>query len=135
MPALPLGRAIAMSAESACHDPRFPDLGADELGRVTVEVTVLTPPRDVAFGSPEELLESVEVGRDGLIVESRGRRGLLLPQVPVEQGWGREEYLEHLCLKAGLPGGEWRRPGVRIQAFSGELWREESPCGPVSGGD
>ena len=79
MPFFQLGRAI-----EECHDPRFPDLGEDEVDRVTVEVTVLTVPERIRAGSPAELLSEVVVGRDGLIIEYRGNRGLLLPQVPVE---------------------------------------------------
>ena len=44
LPVMPLGGAIASAARSACHDPRFPDLRASELDRITVEVTILTPP-------------------------------------------------------------------------------------------
>ncbi len=135
MPAFPLGEAIVLSAESACHDPRFPDLSAGELDSITVEVTVLTVPKEIIFNSPQELLDSIEIGRDGLIAESRGRRGLLLPQVPVEWGWDKAEYLDHLCVKAGLPHDSWRRPGIRVQSFTGEIRHEESPRGPVTGGD
>ncbi len=86
MPFFQLGWAIEEAARAACHDPRFPDLGEDEVDRVTVEVTVLTVPERIRAGSPAELLSEVVVGCDGLIIEYRGNRGLLLPQVPVE--WG-----------------------------------------------
>ena len=131
MPFFQLGRAIEESARAACHDPRFPDLRVDEVDRVTVEVTVLTVPERIRAGSPAELLSEVVVGRDGLIIDCRGRRGLLLPQVPVEWGWGAEEYLAHLSMKAGLPPDAWTRPDAEISVFRGEIYKETSPRGDV----
>ncbi len=133
MPVLPLGRAIVEAGRSACHDPRFPDLTAEELSHITVEVTVLTTPSDIVFDSPRALLDSIEIGRDGLIISYMGYRGLLLPQVPVEWGWDKEEYLSHLSMKAGLPPDAWTYSGVRVQAFQGRIWHETSPNGEIVG--
>ena len=126
-PIMPLGVALEGAARSACHDPRFPDLRSSELDGITVEVTVLTPPEDVEFSGPADLLKKIEIGRDGLIIECRGRRGLLLPQVPVEWGWDAEEYLANLAYKAGLPPSAWMWDGARIQSFRGEVFSEPSP--------
>jgi uncharacterized protein (TIGR00296 family) len=65
--------------------------------------------------------DAVEVGRQGLVVSLGGRRGLLLPQVPVEHGWDRETFLEQTCRKAGLPLDAWRR-GATIEAFTAEVF-------------
>ena len=94
-PTMPLGRVLVESARSACHDPRFPDLEGDEARAVTVEVTILSPP--VSIGSGESLPGRIVVGRDGLMIECMGRRGLLLPQVPLEWGWDAMGYLDALC--------------------------------------
>ena len=131
MPVMPLGQAIVEAAGSACNDPRFPRLSPGELGGVTVEVTVLSRPEAIRADTPEGILESIVIGRDGLILSFMGRRGLFLPQVPVEQGWDKEEYLDHLCMKAGLPPGTWRREGARIETFTGEAWRETTPRGDI----
>ena len=131
MPLLPLGKAIEEAARAACHDPRFPDLGAEEVDRITVEVTVLTVPEEIRADGPDDLLAQVVVGRDGLIIDYRGRRSLLLPQVPVEWGWDAGEYLTHLSLKAGLPPDAWTYEGARISAFRGEIYTETSPRGEV----
>ncbi len=131
MPVLPLGDAIEQAARSACHDPRFPDLEPSEVPHVTVEVTVLTVPKEVPHDSPEDLLSKIEIGRDGLIIELFGRRGLLLPQVPVEWGWDAREFLDHLSVKAGLPPDAWTSPGARISAFGGDVYSEESPGGEI----
>ncbi len=133
LPSMPLGETIVESARAACHDPRFPPLSSGETDSVTVEVTVLSVPEEIAFSDPTELLRSVVVGRDGLILEFRGCRGLLLPQVPTEYGWDPRTYLEHLSMKAGLPPDAWTYPGVRVWAFTGEVWAERSPNGPVEG--
>lgn len=135
MPVLPLGAAIADAARAACHDPRFPDLTERELERVTVEVTVLTVPVPLPGDSPGSILDAIEIGRDGLMLELRGHRGLLLPQVPVEWGWGKEEYLAHLSVKAGLPPDAWTHPRAVISAFRGEVYRETSPGGDVVQGE
>lgn len=131
MPSMPLGEAIVGSARAACHDPRFPPLSGSEVDGVTVEVTVLTVPAEIEFSDPSELPEKVVVGRDGLIIEYGGRRGLLLPQVPVEYGWDAGTYLEHLSMKAGMPPDAWMLPGVRLWVFGGEVWTERYPGGPA----
>ena len=131
-PIMPLTDAIRGSAESACHDPRFPDLGEDELDLITVEVTLLSVPEELMFDDPRDLPGMIVIGRDGLIMECMGHRGLLLPQVPVEWGWDATEYLRYLSMKAGLPSDAWMHPDTRIWAFEGEVFSEDSPRGNVS---
>lgn len=126
----PLYEALMASARSACHDPRFPDLKESELDNITVEVTILSVPERIIS---EPITDNIEIGRDGLIMESGGRRGLLLPQVPVEWGWGSLEYLENLSRKAGLPKDAWRRSDAVIYRFTGEIFSEEEPNGEVKG--
>jgi len=75
-------------------------------------------------------LEAVEVGRHGLVISEGARRGLLLPQVAVENGWNRETFLEQTCRKAGLPPDAWRK-GATIEAFTAEIFADadaEVPC-------
>ena len=134
-PVFPLGRTLSEAARAACHDPRFPDLSAGEAKAVTVEVTVLTVPEPLEVSTPEGILESVRIGRDGLIIELGGRRGLLLPQMPVEQGWDVLEYLQSLSFKAGLPHDAWARPDARLSCFEGEVFHETEPFGEVARGD
>ncbi len=133
-PMLPLIEALAESAIAACHDPRFPPLSEGELGKIVVEVSVLTRPREIKAEKPEEYLKKIEIGKDGLIIEKGHARGLLLPQVPVECGWDTDEYLEGLCMKAGLSRGAWREPGTKLFRFGSEIFSEERPAGNVSRG-
>ncbi len=130
-PVLPLGQAIISASRSACHDSRFLPLTPKEVEKCVFEVTILTPPKKIKFSSPEDLLSKIEIGRDGLILSYKGRRGLLLPQVPVEWGWDKGEYLSHLSVKAGLSPDTWRMEGVIIESFQGEIFAEGSPKGEV----
>ena len=130
LPVLPLGEALEEAARSACHDPRFPDLRERELAHITVEVTVMTVPQ-VIDCPKSDLPGRIEIGRHGLIVTCGRRRGLLLPQVPVEWGWDVREYLENLSMKAGLPPEAWQRPDAVIESFEGEIFKETSPNGEI----
>jgi len=124
LPQQPLFQGVRENAvEAAFHDPRFPPLQATELTRIHIEISVMTPPRRVA--GPEE----VEVGRDGIIISRGGRRGLLLPQVPVEQGWSHDQYLDYGCMKAGLPSDAWHR-GVEIETFQAMVFGEKKSNNP-----
>jgi len=114
-PVAPLFKVVQECAVAAAtEDPRFPPVSAGELPSIDLEISVLTPLTPIR---PEE----VEVGRHGLMVSLGGRRGLLLPQVPVELGWDRETFLDQTCVKAGLPADAWRR-GATLQAFTAEVF-------------
>lgn len=116
---VPLWQAVRDNAIAAAfEDPRFDPLQADELARVRIEVSVLTPLVQVSA-------EDVRVGRDGILIERGTSRGLLLPQVAVENGWDRENFLDHTCRKAGLDPGCWRHPDTVISTFSAEVFGED----------
>jgi AmmeMemoRadiSam system protein B/AmmeMemoRadiSam system protein A len=116
---LPLYQAVQQTAVSAAtEDPRFPPLTPEELAELTVEISVLSPFRRLTD------TEKIEVGTHGLMVFKNGRRGLLLPQVPVEQGWDRAEYLDNLCLKAGIPADCWKE-GATLYAFTAIVFGEK----------
>jgi AmmeMemoRadiSam system protein A len=122
-PRFPLAEAVARAAVAAAtDDPRFPAVTQDELGDLAIDVSVLGPAAPIA---PSE----VRVGTHGLVVERGPRRGLLLPQVAVEQLWDAETFLDHTCRKAGLPPGSWREAGTRVLAFEAEVFGEEPPTG------
>ena len=116
----PLADTVADLAAAVAHaDRRFAPLRAEELPAVDIEISVLTPEADV------DDVAAIQVGRHGLIVEQRGRRGLLLPQVAVEHGWDRETLLAQTCRKAGLPPDAWRT-GARILSFEAQVFSERS---------
>lgn len=109
-------RHVAVAA--ALDDPRFSPVTRDELPALRFEISALTTPRPIR---PEEVV----VGTHGLLLYAETSLGLLLPQVPVEQGWDREAFLDGLCHKAGLPMGSWRSGEVSLSAFEAEVWAEE----------
>ena len=116
----PLERTVAeMAVQAALHDPRFPPVTADELDDITLEISVMSPLVAVTDVS------SIEVGRHGLVIRDGGRSGLLLPQVATDYGWDRETFLEHTCMKDGLPPDAWKQEGVTILSFTAEVFGEE----------
>jgi AmmeMemoRadiSam system protein A len=115
----PVYKAVAANAVSAAfRDPRFQPLQAGELERLELEISVMGPIEQVTN------IEEIVVGRDGLIIRKGGAAGLLLPQVATEYGWDRETFLDHTCLKAGLPRSCWRAEGCRIEKFSAIVFSE-----------
>jgi hypothetical protein len=131
-PTSPLVEAVIDSAiNAATQDPRFDSLTPEELDRVVFEVSVLTPPEPVETENPKEYIKKIKVGEDGLIIEKGFRKGLLLPQVPVEWGWCEEEFLCQCCVKAGLPPDSWLTKGVKISKFKAIIFEEETPMGEV----
>jgi len=118
-PRVPLIEAVADNARSAAlHDPRFTPVAADELPDIELDISALTPLQ------PVQDVEEIEVGRHGLMISCGPSRGLLLPQVPVEWGWDREEFLAHTCLKAGLPPDAWRQQDTELLCFEAEVFSE-----------
>ena len=114
---LPLFQTVAEGAQAAAfHDPRFPALRQEELERLDVEVSVLSPTFAIA---PEDVV----IGKHGLLVTAEGGRGLLLPQVPVEHGWDREKFIEETCVKAGLHRMAWKE-GATLSAFTAQVFPE-----------
>ena len=133
---MPLRKAIREIALSAAfHDTRFSPVRKDEVKHLVVEVSVLTPPELINIENTKYYPEEIEIGRDGLIVELYGRKGLLLPQVPVEWKWNKEQFLSHTCMKAGLAPDSWLNPETKIYKFSAEIFSEEKPCGEIVKGE
>lgn len=129
-PVEPLVQATIDSAiDAAVNDFRFGPVTSKELNSILVELSILTPPQKLKYSNPMELLDLVQIGRDGLIVDRGRQRGLLLPQVPVEYEWGVKEFLEHTCNKAGLPADTWMDPKTEFMSFRAEIFGEMKPRG------
>ncbi|MGY5873652.1 MAG: TIGR00296 family protein [Candidatus Thorarchaeota archaeon] len=131
-PSIPLVEATIDSAvDSAVNDPRFPPVTPKELDSIIIDLSVLTPPTKIEYSKPDDLLNLVKVGRDGLIASRGMRRGLLLPQVPVDWKWNTLEFIEHTCNKAGLPEDAWKDPKTEFMSFQAEIFGEEKPRGNI----
>jgi uncharacterized protein len=114
-PVASLYRTVAETARAAAfEDTRFSPVSPQEAPELDVSLSILSPLRVI-------LPEEVEIGRHGLVVSHGGRRGLLLPQVPVEHQWDRATFMEQTCRKAGLPLDAWRQ-GATLEAFTAEVF-------------
>jgi len=115
----PLYRTVMeVVVAAALNDPRFERVRPEELPDLEVEISVLSPCREVR---PEE----VQVGVHGLMVSQERARGVLLPQVAAERNWSREQFLEETCRKTGLPPDAWRR-GATVEVFTAEVFSDRS---------
>jgi AmmeMemoRadiSam system radical SAM enzyme/AmmeMemoRadiSam system protein B/AmmeMemoRadiSam system protein A len=116
---LPLGQALHQAAiRAAKDDPRFPPISPSEIEQLDVEVWLLS---DLELVEEQGLdrLQAVTVGLHGLQIRADGRSGLLLPGVPLDQGWNAEEFLNQTCIKAGLPPTAWKDPGTTLLRYQG----------------
>ncbi|MCM8824157.1 MAG: TIGR00296 family protein, partial [Candidatus Omnitrophica bacterium] len=102
----------------AVNDPRFPPVTSREMKDIEIEISILTPFERV------KSLDEIKVGEHGLLIQKGFYSGLLLPQVPLEYGWDKKTYLEHLCLKAGLPTDAYKDRDTTIYKFSAEVFSE-----------
>jgi len=117
----PLPETIARMAESAAtSDSRFSPLKIDELNDFNLEISVLSPFETITD------VEKIVVGLHGLYISSDEKHGLLLPQVAVENKWNRKGFLEHTCIKAGLPTLAWSDNKTTIQIFTAEIFDDKN---------
>jgi AmmeMemoRadiSam system protein A len=115
VPAASLYRTVAETARAAAFDDtRFSPITIGEAAALEVSLSILSPLKVVG---PEE----IEIGVHGLVISHGGRRGLLLPQVPVEHQWDRSTFIEQTCRKAGLPVDTLQK-GATLQVFSAEVF-------------
>ena len=131
-PTNPLVKTIIQSAINAStQDYRFSPISLEELEEIIFEISILTEPKKINIENPMDYPNKIQLGVHGLIVEKGPFRGLLLPQVPVEWKWNKEDFLSQTCLKAGLSPDCWLLKETKIYKFCGIIMGEVSPNGPV----
>jgi len=114
----PLGDSVARcAAGAALQDPRFAPMRVADLSHLQIEISLLSQPQPID-------INAIEIGRHGLIVSSGERRGLLLPQVAVEHGLGREQFLSETCRKAHLLRDAWRDARTQILGFTCDVFSD-----------
>ena len=106
---------------AAIRDPRFQPVEASELPLLDYEISVLSPLRRVTD------IQQIKVGEHGLLMKNGDYEGLLLPQVPVEQNWDRQTFLEQTCAKAGMSPGCWKDEDTDIFMFTAVVFGEHKP--------
>lgn len=109
---------VEMARAAALRDPRFEPVQTDEVDDLEIEISILNPLERI------HSIDDVEVGRDGLVVEGRGRRGLLLPQVASERDWTPATFAAMTCEKAGLPQDAYLGEDVALFRFSTEVFTD-----------
>ena len=120
----PLGEDVRANAIAAAFkDPRFPPLARDELARIGIEVSLLTPPQPLAFADEDAALHQLRPGVDGVVFAWQGRRSTFLPQV-WESLPDPRQFLAQLKLKAGLPPDFWNAE-LRLSRYQVSKWKEE----------
>lgn len=105
-----------MAIAAAFSDPRFDPLRPEEFPEVDLEISVLTPFRQISD------IEEIEVGKHGLMIVKENRSGLLLPQVATEYNWDKETFLQHTCTKAGLEPLAWKDKETQLYIFSADIF-------------
>ncbi|MGQ9479108.1 MAG: TIGR00296 family protein [Thermoproteota archaeon] len=131
-PVKPLVSALIEAAVAAAvDDPRFPPVSLEELNEIVIDVSVLTTPQLINMEDRSLLPKMIKIGRDGLIVERGFNKGLLLPQVAVDENWDPETFLSYTCIKAGIPPEYWKDKKTRIYSFQAIVFEEISPNGEV----
>jgi hypothetical protein len=106
---------------AALKDPRFKPVSVSELPKLEYEISVLSPLRRVTD------IQQIKIGEHGLLMKNGGFEGLLLPQVPVEQKWDRQKFLEQTCVKAGMSAGCWKDEDTDIFLFTAVVFDEHRP--------
>ncbi len=114
------------AVNAAFNDPRFPALSAQELPRVRIDVSVLTPPQRLPYEDPEDLTAKLRPHIDGVILRKGFCCATFLPQV-WEQLARPEDFLAHLCRKAGLAADAWRNSKLEVEVYQVQCF-EETPC-------
>lgn len=121
----PLHQTIQeMAVAAAFHDPRFPPVQREEWSRISFEISVLSPLKEI------QNVQEIEVGCHGIYLMRGACCGLLLPQVATEYGWDRETFLQQTCCKAGLPMHAWKDKETRIFIFSADIFGSEEELAP-----
>lgn len=108
-----------MAIASSTGDPRFHPVRPEELNDIDIEISVLSPLREIKD------INEIEVGKHGILMSRGMFHGVLLPQVATEYNWDRTTFLQHTCMKAGLSENAWQDPKTKIEIFSAQVFSEK----------
>jgi len=111
------------AVNAAFNDPRFPPLSESELNRIDIEVSILSVPQPLDYQNSDELLDKLRVNLDGVIIKKGFSSATFLPQV-WKQLPKKEDFLSHLCLKAGLPANEWKKGKPEVLTYQVQYFEE-----------
>jgi AmmeMemoRadiSam system protein A len=122
----PVTENISKNAlNAAFHDPRFPPLSIDEFNRIAIDISILSEPVALAYNDADDLERKLRPGIDGVIIRKDLASATFLPQV-WEQLPKVQDFLEHLCLKAGLSSKAWRSGDIEVLTYQVQYFEEKS---------
>ena len=102
---------------SAYADYRFSPVSKKELDQIKIEISILTIPESIAYSDTKELLTKITPLKDGIILRKGQNRATYLPQV-WEQIPDKEQFLSHLCQKAGLSSRAWKTDKLTVEKYN-----------------
>ena len=108
---------------AAFRDPRFPPVRPEEVHDLHIEISVLSEPRRLAYDGAQDLLAKLRPGVDGVVIEQEWHRATFLPQV-WEKLPEKDQFMERLCLKAGLPADAYRRGDLDVLTYQVNKFKE-----------
>jgi len=121
--AMDIKEGISKNAIMAAYeDLRFESIRKDELSKMKIHINLLSKPKEIFPENAMELLKILET-KPGLIIEKGFRSATFLPTVWDELP-RKEDFLNHLCMKAGLPAEEWKKPGMKFYTYESEEFSE-----------
>ncbi|MDE1823243.1 MAG: TIGR00296 family protein [Candidatus Micrarchaeota archaeon] len=131
-PIAPLSKSLVEAAVAAAiDDPGYVPVSHHELDEMVVSVSILAKPEKLKGRTAEVLKRQIKIGRDGLMIRYGYHSGILLPIVPIEQRWNKDQFLDNLCINANLPLHIWKTHDAVLYRFGAQLFRELSPRGPI----
>jgi uncharacterized protein (TIGR00296 family) len=131
--ALPLYEFIPSAVEfAAFKDNRFTPIEKKEIPELLVEISILSKPKRLDVRNPEDYLNKIRLGKDGILVRSTFTSGFVLPQVALSQQWDALTFLRNACLKAQIHPDDWQDfDKVRVYTFQCQVFSESSPQGEI----
>lgn len=120
----PLAKDVQEHAVAAAlQDFRFPNVQPPELPQIDIEVSVLSPRQPLIYDGPEDLMQKLNPGIDGVVLQDGLRKATFLPQV-----WEKlpepEDFLSQLCLKMGAPRDHWRDKPLQVFTYQVQEFHE-----------
>lgn len=126
-PKFPLYKTVYYAArEAAFKDARFPPLTVDEFDFVEIELSLTSEPEFLKVKTTQEYLKKIRCGEDGVMIEGIYGKGVVLPQVAVDNKWGVKEFLNAVCAEAGLPVDAWHDIKNKLYTFSVQTFIEKN---------
>jgi len=122
----PLESGVRRNAiNAAFHDPRFAPLNASDLAQIEIEISILSEPRPLKYRDGDDLLNKLRPNIDGVIIRQQAASATFLPQV-WEQLPQPQDFLAHLCIKAGLAADSWRNSQLEVSSYQVQYFEEHS---------